>query len=86
MLLIGALAHPALRMRLAEQWFRRDKLSIDTAARRLGFGSQAAFARAFKRVVGEPPGHTRKKTAAASALELENGTTGRRKNGAAREI
>ncbi|MDC7260658.1 MULTISPECIES: AraC family transcriptional regulator [unclassified Shinella] len=74
----------ALRMRLAEQWFRRDKLSIDTAARRLGFGSQAAFARAFKRVVGEPPGHTRKKTAAASALE--NGTTGRRKNGAAREI
>ena len=53
----------ALRMRLAEQWFRRDKLSIDTAARRLGFGSQAAFARAFKRIVGEPPGMTRKKVA-----------------------
>jgi len=54
----------ALRMRLAEQWFRRDKLAIDTAARRLGFGSQAAFARAFKRIVGEPPGQTRKKTTA----------------------
>ena len=53
----------ALRMRLAEQWFRRDKLAIDTAARRLGFGSQAAFARAFKRIVGEPPGMTRKKAA-----------------------
>lgn len=53
----------ALRMRLAEQWFRRDKLPIDTAARRLGFGSQAAFARAFKRIVGEPPGKTRKKAA-----------------------
>ena len=52
----------ALRMRLAEQWFRRDKLAIDTAARRLGFGSQAAFARAFKRIVGEPPGKTRRKT------------------------
>lgn len=51
----------ALRMRLAEQWFRRDKLAIDTAARRLGFGSQAAFARAFKRIVGEPPGQTRNK-------------------------
>lgn len=53
----------ALRMRLAEQWFRRDKLTIDTAARRLGFSSQAAFARAFKRIVGEPPGMTRKKVA-----------------------
>lgn len=53
----------ALRMRLAEQWFRRDKLAIDTAARRLGFGSRAAFARAFKRIVGEPPGMTRKKAA-----------------------
>ena len=72
----------ALRMRLAEQWFRRDKLAIDTAARRLGFGSQAAFARAFKRIVGEPPGHTRRKTVASA---LENGKTGR-KNGAAREI
>ncbi|WP_432346806.1 AraC family transcriptional regulator [Shinella yambaruensis] len=71
----------ALRMRLAEQWFRRDKLSIDTAARRLGFGSQAAFARAFKRVVGEPPGQTRRKAATGA----ENGKK-TRKNGAAREI
>lgn len=71
----------ALRMRLAEQWFRRDKLSIDTAARRLGFGSQAAFARAFKRVVGEPPGQTRRKAATGA----ENGRK-MRKNGAAREI
>jgi AraC-like DNA-binding protein len=72
----------ALRMRLAEQWFRRDKLSIDTAARRLGFGSQAAFARAFKRIVGEPPGKARRK---ATSNAAENGRTGRR-NGAAREI
>ncbi|MCF3640756.1 AraC family transcriptional regulator [Rhizobium sp. TRM95111] len=49
----------ALRMRLAEQWFRRDKLPIDTAARRLGFSSQAAFTRAFKRVIGYPPGRSR---------------------------
>ena len=69
-------------MRLAEQWFRRDKFAIDTAARRLGFGSQAAFARAFKRIVGEPPGKTRSK--AASGM-IGNGQNGRR-NGAAREI
>ena len=70
----------ALRMRLAEQWFRRDKLSIDTAARRLGFGSQAAFARAFKRVVGESPGQTRRKTA------VNGGKDGTRmgRNGASR--
>ena len=72
----------ALRMRLAEQWFRRDKLAIDTAARRLGFGSQAAFARAFKRIVGEPPGKTRSKAASST---IGNGQDGR-KNGAAREI
>lgn len=72
----------ALRMRLAEQWFRRDKLAIDTAARRLGFGSQAAFARAFKRIVGEPPGKTRSKAASGT---IGNGQNGRR-NGAAREI
>ena len=72
----------ALRMRLAEQWFRRDKLAIDTAARRLGFGSQAAFARAFKRIVGEPPGKARKKT---NVSGLENKSVGK-KNGAAREI
>lgn len=65
----------ALRMRLAEQWFRRDKLAIDTAARRLGFGSQAAFARAFKRVVGEPPGHTRRKAAAGTPSADRLGST-----------
>jgi AraC-like DNA-binding protein len=70
----------ALRMRLAEQWFRRDKLAIDTAARRFGFGSQAAFARAFKRIVGEPPGQTRRK---ATTGAIGNGQNGR-ENGAAR--
>jgi len=70
----------ALRMRLAEQWYCRDKLAIDTAARRLG--SQAAFARAFKRIVGEPPGKTRSKAVSGT---IGNGQKGR-KNGAAREI
>lgn len=55
----------ALRMRLAEQWFRHDRIAIDTAARRLGFGSQAAFSRAFKRVMGKPPGKARSRPGAA---------------------
>jgi AraC-like DNA-binding protein len=48
-----------LRMRLAAEWIGRDRVSIDTAAERLGYGSQAAFSRAFKRVTGRPPGASR---------------------------
>jgi AraC-like DNA-binding protein len=48
-----------LRMRLAAQWIGRDHLPIDAVAERLGYGSQAAFSRAFKRVIGNPPGATR---------------------------
>ena len=48
-----------LRMRLAAEWIGRDHMSIDTAAQRLGYASQAAFSRAFKRVTGRPPGALR---------------------------
>jgi len=48
-----------LRMRLAGQWLSRDRLAIDTVAHRLGYTSQAAFSRAFKRVTGQPPGASR---------------------------
>lgn len=48
-----------LRMRLATQWLGQERLAIDTVARRLGYGSQAAFARAYKRVTGQPPGAAR---------------------------
>lgn len=48
-----------LRMRLASQWLTHEKVSIDVAAQRLGYASQAAFSRAFKRVVGHPPGASR---------------------------
>lgn len=49
-----------LRMRLAAQWIGRDRVAIDTVARRLGYGSQAAFARAYKRVTGQSPGRARR--------------------------
>ncbi|MEQ4671282.1 AraC family transcriptional regulator [Providencia manganoxydans] len=45
-----------VRMRLAVHWIIHDKVSIDTAALRLGYASQAAFSRAFKRIIGYPPG------------------------------
>lgn len=48
-----------LRMRLASQWLTRDRLAIDTVAHRLGYTSQAAFSRAFKRVTGYTPGASR---------------------------
>jgi AraC-like DNA-binding protein len=48
-----------LRMRLAAQWIARDRESIEAVAFRLGYGSLAAFSRAFKRVVGSAPGAVR---------------------------
>ncbi|OFA08049.1 RCS-specific HTH-type transcriptional activator RclR [Janthinobacterium sp. HH107] len=48
-----------LRMRLARQLLTHESVSIDVVARRLGYTSQAAFSRAFKRVIGTPPGACR---------------------------
>lgn len=48
-----------LRMRLATQWLAQDSVSIEAVAERLGYTSQAAFSRAFKRVTGQPPGAAR---------------------------
>ncbi|MGW5930389.1 AraC family transcriptional regulator [Streptomyces anulatus] len=48
-----------LRMLLAGQWLAQDTLPIQSVAQRLGYSSQAAFSRAFKRVTGQPPGASR---------------------------
>ncbi|QJI45497.1 AraC family transcriptional regulator [Pseudomonas sp. ADAK2] len=48
-----------LRMRLASQWLSLDRLPIEAVALRLGYTSQAAFSRAFKRITGQPPGASR---------------------------
>ncbi|MGW3473628.1 AraC family transcriptional regulator [Saccharopolyspora sp. NPDC000995] len=48
-----------LRMLLASQWLAHDTLPIQSVAQRLGYTSQAAFSRAFKRVTGESPGASR---------------------------
>ncbi|GJL35271.1 AraC family transcriptional regulator [Enterobacter hormaechei] len=48
-----------LRMRLAIQYISHENQAIETVALRLGYGSLAAFSRAFKRIVGHPPGALR---------------------------
>ncbi|SHL40296.1 AraC family transcriptional regulator [Halomonas cupida] len=48
-----------LRMRLASQWITEKDMSIDQVAWQLGYGSQAAFSRAFKRATGKTPGSLR---------------------------
>jgi AraC-like DNA-binding protein len=49
-----------LRIRLASQWLTLEKLPIEEVAQRLGYTSQAAFSRAFKRITGKTPGLSRK--------------------------
>lgn len=49
-----------LRMRLAAQWLRQEESSIAHVADRLGYGSQAAFTRAFQRVTGTSPARYRR--------------------------
>jgi AraC-like DNA-binding protein len=48
-----------LRMLLASQWLSQDAVPIEVVAERLGYASQAAFSRAFKRVTGCSPGASR---------------------------
>jgi len=54
------------RMRLASQWLQGERLSIAEAAGRLGYGSEAAFSRAFKRVAGVAPSVMRRTQESAS--------------------
>jgi AraC-like DNA-binding protein len=54
-------AHYVLRVRMhqARLWLQRDRMRVSIAAERLGYESEAAFSRAFKRVLGSPPSHFR---------------------------
>jgi AraC-like DNA-binding protein len=48
-----------LRMRLAVHSLSRERKAVETVAAQLGYGSLAAFSRAFKRTVGTSPGAVR---------------------------
>jgi AraC-like DNA-binding protein len=46
--------HEALR------WLREEEATLTDVATRLGYDSEAAFSRAFKRVIGTSPGPARR--------------------------
>ena len=58
-----------LRMRLAAQWIEHERQPIDLVARQLGYASQAAFSRAFKRITGQSPGMMRQAAGSQRAAE-----------------
>lgn len=48
------------RMQLARVWLEEDGATVGELAQRLGYGSEAAFSRAFKRIIGRSPGSVRR--------------------------
>ena len=44
-----------IKMFQARRWIAQDGMRITVAAHRLGYDSEAAFSRAFKRVIGQSP-------------------------------
>ena len=48
------------RMQLASRLLLEGRSTVATVAVDVGYDSEAAFARAFKRVVGSPPGAVRR--------------------------
>lgn len=55
------------RMHLADDWLRGNDITVSTVAARLGYHSEAAFSRAFKRINGTPPAAARKRTETATS-------------------
>jgi AraC-like DNA-binding protein len=58
------------RMQVAVSALRNDGATVGELASRLGYRSEAAFARAFKRVIGVPPGAVKRSSAERSAVSL----------------
>ena len=49
------------RMNLANDWLRQNNTTVGTVAAHLGYQSEAAFSRAFKRINGVPPATAQKR-------------------------
>ena len=45
-----------VKMFQARKWIAQDGMRVTIAAERLGYDSEASFSRAFKRIIGQPPG------------------------------
>ena len=59
------------RMRMAVNALRDEQATVAELANRLGYRSEAAFARAFKRVTGAAPGSVKREALAGPQLPLE---------------
>ncbi|WP_308465695.1 AraC family transcriptional regulator [Rathayibacter soli] len=59
----------SLRMERGKELLSRDHVSVAEAALRLGYGSEAAFSRAFRRHSGASPAAWRRQSAAQLALQ-----------------
>lgn len=64
-----------LRMHLAADEIREDGATVASVAARFGYSSDAAFSRAFKRVIGVPPGQVRRDGAPDVAWEPDASPT-----------
>jgi AraC-like DNA-binding protein len=58
------------RMRLAAVWLKNEDLTISQIAAKLGYASDAAFGRAFKRFLGLSPGSLRSKASVPTSAGL----------------
>ncbi|ONM47638.1 AraC family transcriptional regulator [Nocardia donostiensis] len=58
------------RMILAAKWLRESADALSTVARRAGYGSEFAFAKAFKREFGVAPGRYRKEAGRAEPVAV----------------
>lgn len=55
-----------VKMFQARRWIAHEGMRVAVAADRLGYDSEASFSRAFKRIVGQPPGALRRSAARAA--------------------
>ena len=55
-----------VKMFQARRWIAHEGMRVAVAADRLGYDSEASFSRAFKRIVGQPPGALRRAAARAA--------------------
>ena len=59
-----------LRMQLAQEWLGQNGMATAEVASRLGYESEASFARAFKRITNASPGAVRRTTSGRMDMEL----------------
>lgn len=58
-----------LRMQLAREWLGQHGMSVAEVAAKLGYESEASFARAFKRITNTPPGAVRRTSSGRKDIE-----------------